>query len=358
VYVPVSPVKEVDPTPLFHPRVAEVHAALLAKNVSSLNPNPEIVRLLSLYSRSIMEDNVRWLSTGIDGRSVTVTRNSYSIRRGVGGCTDALITRCANNVVDELEARLREYFSNYRAGTVTFTQHQFRSDMCNNLIVEIAGSDASAWIVTGAHLDSRNTDSGSTAVGEAPGADDNGSGSAIQAEMARVIATENVPLVYGMRIMWFCGEEQGLLGSRALASMYRQRGDNLLGMFNMDMIGYKRPNLPTVMAFMTGSASRDLSNEIKAFSTIYVPSLQVGDTSHAVPISNLFTRKGSALPESLKLQPRRWCILSTTELVILLTMAFWITYKFMILLEHCFRPFLSTLKSELLDRGIVLSLRI
>jgi len=151
--------------------------------------------------------------------------------------------------------------------------------MCNNLVLEVRGRDNTNIIVTGAHLDSRNTNSGAAATGQAPGADDNGSGSAIQLEMARVIGTQNARLSFTMRIMWFCGEEQGLLGSRALASSYRQRGDRLLGMFNMDMIGYRRPNLASVMSFMTGNANRALSDEIKAFSRTYLPSLQLGDTS-------------------------------------------------------------------------------
>jgi len=290
VVVPVKAVRPLDEIPMWHPRVAEVHNAI-AKN-ATLAPNPEIVRLISLYDRNRVDQNVRWLSTGYDGRSVTMTRNSYAIRQGLGGCTAALITRCANNVVDELEATLRTYFIGYSAGTVTFTQHQFRADMCNNLIVEISGAVASPLIVTGAHLDSRNTGSGSTATGEAPGADDNGSGSAIQMEMARIIASQNVALSYTMRIMWFCGEEQGLLGSRALAQQYRQRGDQLLGMFNMDMIGYKRPNLPTVMAFMTGSANAGLSAEIKAFSALYVPTLLTGDTSACCSDQQSFHAEG------------------------------------------------------------------
>jgi len=279
LYVPTTPYQAPDPTPLWHPRVRAVHDAIAAKNISGLEETPEIRRLLTFYNRNNVQNNVRWFATGNGGTSTTtITRNSYSIRSGVGGCT-ATINRCAFNVMNELETTLRGYFSGYTANTWTVTQHQFRTDMCNNVILEVRGRDNANIIVTGAHADSRNTNSGSAATGQAPGADDNGSGSAIQLEMARVIGTQNSRLSFTMRIMWFCGEEQGLLGSRALAVQYRQRGDRLLGMFNMDMIGYKRPNLASVMAFMTGNANRALSDEIKAFSRTYLPSLQLGDTS-------------------------------------------------------------------------------
>jgi len=264
----------------------------MAGNVSSFQASPEIIRLLGLYNRVNVRNNIQWLATGPGGTaSTTVTRNSYSIRSGVGGCSTT-VSRCAFNVVNELANTLRTHFQSYTANTWTVTQSTFRTDMCNNIVLEIRGRDNTNVIVTGAHLDSRNTASGATATGQAPGADDNGSGSGIQMEMARVIGTQNVRLSYTMRILWFCGEEQGLLGSRNLATAYRVRGDRLLGMFNMDMIGYKRPNLPSVMSFMTGSASRPLSDEIKAFSRIYLPSLQLGDTSACCSDQQSFHAEG------------------------------------------------------------------
>ncbi len=46
--------------------------------------------------------------------------------------------------------------------------------MCNNVILDLTGTRLpNRWVLTGAHLDSRNTGSGATATGIAPGADDN-----------------------------------------------------------------------------------------------------------------------------------------------------------------------------------------
>jgi len=85
--------------------------------------------------------------------------------------------------------------------------------------------------------------------------------------------------------MWFCGEEQGLLGSAAIAKQYATDGVDVIGMFNNDMIGWmwQPPGTPppprrSVMSFMTGSASVTLSDTCKELSLLYNPGLEVGNT--------------------------------------------------------------------------------
>jgi Zn-dependent M28 family amino/carboxypeptidase len=43
----------------------------------------------------------------------------------------------------------------------------------------------------------------------------------------------------GIRMCFFTGEEQGLLGSRALASLWSEQGHNIVAMVNADMLGYQ-----------------------------------------------------------------------------------------------------------------------
>jgi len=66
-----------------------------------------------------------------------------------------------------------------------------------------------------------------TATGDAPGADDNASGSSAMLEIARVIGASGTSLRRTLRIVLFCGEEQGLLGSRALAGKWVEEGENI-----------------------------------------------------------------------------------------------------------------------------------
>lgn len=70
----------------------------------------------------------------------------------------------------------------------------------------------------------------------APGADDNASGTAAVLEAARVLAP--YPLDYTVRFIAFSAEEWGLWGSRAYADAARAAGDRILGVINLDMIGY------------------------------------------------------------------------------------------------------------------------
>ncbi|MFQ5868974.1 MAG: M28 family peptidase, partial [Candidatus Zixiibacteriota bacterium] len=70
----------------------------------------------------------------------------------------------------------------------------------------------------------------------APGADDNGSGSSAVVDAARIFAGVDFE-----RTVKFClwnGEEQGLLGSAAYAEEAYARGDDILGVFNFDMIAW------------------------------------------------------------------------------------------------------------------------
>jgi len=284
LHVPVEAIKPVDATPMWHSRVAAVHHG------AKLEPNPIIADLVDQYNNESVKKQLEWLATDYQQDNTRVTRNSYAIAVGSGGCREGW--RCANHVVDEVVLALRSMFRDY-SGKWQIKLDRFRTDMCPNIVLELEGEDPdkNAVIVTGAHLDSRNTGNGPDARGEAPGADDNASGSAVQLEMARIIAMNDVQFKYSMRILWFCGEEQGLLGSRALARSYRQAGDNLLGMFNMDMIGYTIASGVT-MSFMTDFASAELTEEIKAFSKIYVPHLAVGNTGACCSDQMAFHKEG------------------------------------------------------------------
>jgi len=70
----------------------------------------------------------------------------------------------------------------------------------------------------------------------APGADDNASGTAAVLEAARVLAP--YPLDFTVRFVAFSAEEWGLWGSRAYATAARAAGESILGVINLDMIGY------------------------------------------------------------------------------------------------------------------------
>jgi len=70
----------------------------------------------------------------------------------------------------------------------------------------------------------------------APGADDNASGTAAVLEAARVLSKYD--FAYSLRFVLFAAEEQGLIGSAAYATEAASLNEQILGVINLDMIGY------------------------------------------------------------------------------------------------------------------------
>ncbi len=84
------------------------------------------------------------------------------------------------------------------------------------------------------HYDSRN--SGTNDVeGDAPGADDDGSGTAVCIELARVLS--RMKLDSTVVLMPVAGEEQGLFGARAHAKAAREQGLDIRGVLSNDIVG-------------------------------------------------------------------------------------------------------------------------
>jgi hypothetical protein len=88
-------------------------------------------------------------------------------------------------------------------------------------------------LVTG-HYDSRNSDTLDT-KGDAPGANDDGSGTAVSLECARVLSKLKFPAT--IIFLTVAGEEQGLNGSRHFAKMAKDQGWNIEAVLNNDIVG-------------------------------------------------------------------------------------------------------------------------
>ena len=288
-YVPTAPVVPQAPMPVGHPAVR--------RSVLGLEPlarNPIIEDYLGAFKQHKVQEYVEWLSTDRKGTSLNITRNSYAIRTGAGGCFDAETWRCAHLVVEQVVSAVEDLLEHY-PHPWSIERAPFRADMCSNIRLVIPGATKpSSVVVIGAHIDSRNTASGAAATGPAPGADDNASGSAVNLEIVRAIATnaKKHRFEHTVHILWFCGEEQGLLGSAAMAKEYKQQGVDIIGMFNNDMIAYTDPKIGMVLSFMKGSATKWLTDSCKAFSALYVPNLPTGDTGACCSDQQSFFAQG------------------------------------------------------------------
>ncbi|MHC5065836.1 MAG: M28 family metallopeptidase [Planctomycetota bacterium] len=104
-----------------------------------------------------------------------------------------------------------------------------------NIVATLRGTtDPDRIYVVGGHYDSRNS-RGSDGEGLAPGANDDGSGTAAVIEACRVMSKAEFPAT----IMFVCydGEEQGLLGSRAHAQQLAESEATVDGMITNDIVG-------------------------------------------------------------------------------------------------------------------------
>jgi acetylornithine deacetylase/succinyl-diaminopimelate desuccinylase-like protein len=103
-----------------------------------------------------------------------------------------------------------------------------------NIYAVLPGTDPQATqriVLVNGHYDSRNTDV-NDGVGDAPGANDDATGTAVSLESARVLSKYRFPAT--IIFLTVAGEEQGLFGSAHFAQMARQNGWNIEAMLNND----------------------------------------------------------------------------------------------------------------------------
>lgn len=143
---------------------------------------------------------------------------------------------------------------------------------CWNVVAEKQGVvyPDSIFIICG-HLDS-TAGGPSTPENVAPGADDNGSGSAAVLEAARVMSPYDFS--YTVRFICFGAEEQGLCGSDVYAQAAFAAGDRIRGVVNLDMLLYGPPGHDTIKVNYDGN-SLPIAQAFNTAAATYVPGLNV-----------------------------------------------------------------------------------
>ncbi|HXV87225.1 MAG TPA: M20/M25/M40 family metallo-hydrolase, partial [Gemmatimonadales bacterium] len=113
----------------------------------------------------------------------------------------------------------------------------------------------------------------------APGANDDGSGTALTMELARVFTESGLPFDATLVFIALAGEEQGLVGARAHAQQARADSVRIDAVFNNDITGNSQGGAgavdgSTVRVFSEGpedSPSRQLARFIRRHATLYLP---------------------------------------------------------------------------------------
>jgi len=162
---------------------------------------------------------------------------------------------------------IRAEFLSYGLVDVSFFDYNHWSD--NVVAVQPGKRNPEEIYVIGGHYDSYSRD------GSAPGADDNASGTTGVLEAARILAPHefDATIVY----IAFSGEEQGLVGSNAWAEDARQRGLDIRGMINLDMLGYVATGHSADLDLISNAQSQALRDFIVATTALYLPDHPVVD---------------------------------------------------------------------------------
>ncbi len=257
-----------------HPASAQAQSADL---------DPRVVGLLEQISPERLESILRRLQ-GFETRNTLSSTDSRD--KGIGAARQWIF--------DELTA------SGYGRLQVTFDSYQVakqgdritRDVELRNVVATLPGRTPRRIYVSG-HYDSlarRVTTTGAAASFDfsssdnyAPGANDDGSGTALTMELARVFAGSGLDFDATIVFVLFAGEEQGLVGSNLHAQKARAEGWPIVAVLNNDIVGNSHggngiDDGEGVRVFSEGpedSTSRQLARYVARQAARYVPSHRV-----------------------------------------------------------------------------------
>lgn len=174
------------------------------------------------------------------------------------------------NALDWLKAKYQSY--GYNASQITEDSFTYGSSTSKNLIITKTGTlYPNTYVIICGHYD--------TITG--PGVSDNGSGTSIILEAARIL--KDVPTEYSIKFIHFSGEEQGLLGSTHYVNnvvfQNNIRQLNLRVVFNIDQVGGKIGNTNTTInceSDQSGQSGNDAASlaftqQLATCTTLYSP---------------------------------------------------------------------------------------
>jgi hypothetical protein len=193
-------------------------------------PDPDIVRLVREVSPARLETYVRTLAGFGTRHSLSATDDP---KRGIGAARRwirATLDRCAA----ESGARLKVEFDEFIQEA---TPRIPKATSLANVVATLAGVDPQAReriLVVSGHYDSMCGNVMNSEC-DAPGANDDASGTAVVIELACTFAKSRFPAT--LVFMAVAGEEQGLLGAAHWARVAREKGMNVEAMITNDIVG-------------------------------------------------------------------------------------------------------------------------
>jgi len=164
--------------------------------------------------------------------------NQSSNTKGIGAARAWILSRF-NEYAKASNGRLSAFID-----TVTYNADGKRVNrpiILGNVVATLKGTDPNdkrIFLVSG-HLDSRRSNE-MDSIGDAPGANDDGSGTVAVMECARVMSKHSFPAT--IIFVTVSGEEQGLLGAYFMAGKARKENWKLEAVLNNDIMGSNNSN--------------------------------------------------------------------------------------------------------------------
>jgi acetylornithine deacetylase/succinyl-diaminopimelate desuccinylase-like protein len=199
--------------------------ALAAVPENSAPPaDPQITAALADISAQRVQANIEKL-VSFQTRMTLSAQDPDSIKAGHG------IGAAREWIKEEFESYSRACGGCLAVKTDSFTENPAdripKPTVITNVYAVLKGTDpenAKRIVLVTGHYDSRNSDT-LDASGIAPGANDDGSGTAVSLECARVLSQLKFPAT--IVFLTVAGEEQGLNGSHHFAKMAKEQGLSL-----------------------------------------------------------------------------------------------------------------------------------
>ena len=131
------------------------------------------------------------------------------------------------------EEYVRDYFESIGLDSAELDCYPVGTDTWRNAVgTKVGRVHPEKILIVCGHMDAISEDP----MNLAPGMEDNGSGTAVALEAARVLAPEELELT--VKFIAFTGEETGLNGSDHYARMMRARNAEIVGVLNFDMVSW------------------------------------------------------------------------------------------------------------------------
>ena len=207
------------------------------KSEPAFAADPQIAAALRQISAQRIQANIEKL-VSFGTRSTISAQDPASIASGRG------IGAAREWIKSEFERYSKDCGGCLEVKTDIFTQEHAeripKATEIANVYAVLKGTDAAnvkrIVLVTG-HYDSRNSDTFNVSD-DAPGANDDGSGTAVSLECARVLSKMKCPAT--IIFLTVAGEEQGLNGSHHFAKIAKDEGWDLGAVLNNDIVGGDR----------------------------------------------------------------------------------------------------------------------